>query len=186
VGEGRRRGWIGIGLFTAAAVAGGSLVGAVAGLVGVALPRLSTRDALLAVAAVGLGVALLDGQGRTPTLRRQTRPHWWRIYGPYRAALMWGFDLGLGFTTIRVASLYWAVLVAVVLLASPATGALVFAAYGLAIGADLAFGLLFLDRPSRGLRANIRALELSARMKTALLVSLVLWSAFLGVKGLTA
>jgi hypothetical protein len=99
---------------------------------------------------------------------------------------MWGFDLGLGFTTIRVASLYWAVLVAAVLLASPASGALVFAAYGVAIGVDLAFGLLFLDRASCGLRANIRALELSPRMKTALLVSLVAWSAFLGVKGLTA
>lgn len=186
MGEGRRRGWIGIGLFTVAAVAGGSLVGAVAGLVGAAFPRLSTHDALLVVAAVGLGVALLDGRGRTPTLRRQTRPHWWRIYGPNQAALMWGLDLGLGFTTIRVASLYWAVLVAVVLLASPASGALVFAAYGLAIGVDLAFGLLFLDRPARGRRANIRALDLSPRMKTALLVSLVLWSAFLGVKGLTA
>ena len=129
---------------------------------------------------------MLDGRGKTPTIRRQTRPHWWRTHGPYRAALMWGFDLGLGFTTIRVASLYWAVLVAVLLFASPASGALVFAAYGLAIGVDLAFGLLLLDRPSRGLRANIRAIELSPRMKTALLVSLVLWSAFLGVKGLRA
>jgi hypothetical protein len=98
---------------------------------------------------------------------------------------MWGFDLGLGFTTVRVASLYWAVLLAVLLLASPAAGALVLGAYGLALGLNLSYGLLFLDRRAGAATANLRALGLRTRVKPALVLALVLWSVFLGVKGLT-
>lgn len=139
---------------------------------------------LLILGTAGVALAALDVAGRTPTVRRQTEPVWWRTRGPYRAAFLWGFDLGLGFTTIRVASLYWIVVLAIVLIGSPAAGAATLAVYGLALGLNLAFGLFFLDRPACGARANIRALGLSAPVKAGLVFFLVCFSALLGVRGL--
>jgi hypothetical protein len=109
---------------------------------------------------------------------------WWRTRGPYVAAFLWGFDLGVGFTTIRVASVYWIVVLAVLLIGSPVAGAAMLALYGLGLGLNLTLGLLLLDRPACGARANIRALGLSPQVKAGLVLFLVCWSALLGARGL--
>jgi hypothetical protein len=159
-------------------------LGALLGLLGGLLPSLATPAALIVLGAAGVALAFRDLRGRTPTLRRQTDPVWWRTRGHFKAAFLWGFDLGLGFTTIRVASLFWIVLLAILLLGSPAAGAGVLALYGLALGANLTFGLFLLDRTACGARANIRALGLSPVARTSLVGFLVCWSAFLGARGI--
>ena len=71
------------------------------------------------VAAAFLVLAVCDlglGGLRTLTTRRQTCAAWRRSREQYRVWFGWGFDLGLGFSTIRVTSLFWAVVVGVALL----------------------------------------------------------------------
>jgi hypothetical protein len=48
--------------------------------------------------------------------------------------VFWGFDLGLGFSTIRLSSLYWLLVLFVAAFVSPILAPLVFALYGLGLG----------------------------------------------------
>jgi hypothetical protein len=79
----------------------------------------ASRDrASLAAVAAGLLAVLLGvdavrarGSGATgPSWRRQTPKRFEYRYGSARAALLWGLDAGLVFTTFRVTSLSWAAL----------------------------------------------------------------------------
>ena len=66
-----------------------------------------------AAAAVLALLALVDTGVlglRTPMWRRQTPKQLFNRYGPGKAALLWGLDTGLVFTTYRVTSLSWAAL----------------------------------------------------------------------------
>ena len=89
------------------------------------------------VGAAGCGLLLADlgllGL-RTPTLRRQTSSTWYRKRGPRAVWPLWGFDLGLGFSTIRLSSLYWLMVLFVAAFVSPVLAPLVFALYGLGLG----------------------------------------------------
>jgi hypothetical protein len=109
-------------LYALGAVAGAVLMGTTVGFLGSLLEVGQRRSfALMGIAIIGIILALSDfgiGGMRTPTLRRQTCPAWRRAFGHARAALLWGFDLGLGFTTIRIASLYWVMLLVVLAVAS--------------------------------------------------------------------
>src|ERR1700716_3390794 len=90
------------------------------------------RLAVAAVAAICLAFVPLDlgVRGARPlTWRRQTCYLWWRGFGDRRAWFLWGLDLGLGVTTYRATSLYWAAVLPTVLLAPPAAGPLIMAAY---------------------------------------------------------
>jgi hypothetical protein len=96
----------------------GSLLLAVAaywmGLLARALISHELRVVLLACVCLLLGV--LDLTNRTPQLWRQVPQRLvWRL-PPGVLGTTWGFDLGLLFTTQKVASLLWAALAAVVLL----------------------------------------------------------------------
>jgi hypothetical protein len=98
-------------------------------------------------------LALVDLVLRGPWsvgFRRQTDPRWRRRLGPEWAALLWGVELGLGFTTVRVTAVYWAAVALVLLLGSPRLGALTMATYGLALGATLLWGQRFLLRRPDG------------------------------------
>ncbi|MDQ2828064.1 MAG: hypothetical protein M3Y74_03330 [Chloroflexota bacterium] len=169
--------------YAAGALMGSMAFGATLGWLGSVLPPAAhSPGALLVVALAGIVLALCDfGLGRTstPTLRRQTYPGWWHMLGPPRALFLWGVDLGLGFTTIRVASLYWIVVLVAVALATPATGAAIFGAYGIALALNLGLGVLLFGRVSHGTRANIVALRLSRPLKPALATTLLAWSALL-------
>lgn len=111
-----------IALYALGSMLSATLVGATVGFLGSLLMESQWQSvALLGVAIIGIILALSDfglGGMHTLALRRQTCPIWWRDFGPLLATLLWGFDLGLGFSTIRVASLYWIILLAIFILAS--------------------------------------------------------------------
>src|SRR6516225_7070849 len=82
------------------------------------------RDVLQPIVAYALGVlstaALADAgvRGATPpSIPRQTCSLWFRRFGPLRAWFFWGLDLGLGVTTYRATSLYWAAMLTAILVA---------------------------------------------------------------------
>jgi hypothetical protein len=175
--------WLGLlGIYALGAIGSALLLGLLLGMLGAALiPGNRSWLVLIGVALLGLLMAAGDfqiGGLRTCTLRRQTRRIWWDVFGPGGAMLLWGLDLGLGFTTIRVASLYWVVACVVIALASPQIGALVLGAYGLAIVLNLGASLLLLKEEESGGSA-IRAVQWQAPVKTCLAVILLIWSILL-------
>ncbi len=111
------------------------LVGTMLGWVGkLLLPVQIGRLSLFIVIGVAI-IAMARELGwisfPLPQLKRQTRDIWGKIFpGPVAAAL-WGFDLGLFFTTwFRFAGLWLLVLVALII-RSPIYGAALFFAYWL-------------------------------------------------------
>lgn len=128
--------------YAAGAILSASALGLVLALVSPWLRRgIGEEEAVIAVvvsaALLGLGDLGLRPL-RTPSIRRQTAPIWLRKYGERRAFLFWGLDLGLGFTTIRVASLYWLLLVMAALVVPITLAPLVTGLYGVALAASMA------------------------------------------------
>jgi hypothetical protein len=89
-----------------------------------------------------------------------------------------GVDLGLGFTTIRVGSLYWIVSLVVMVLASPWLGAAILGAYGLALVLNVGIGAMYFERGGHGdcVHANVLAIRLFRPRKVVLAVALLAWS----------
>lgn len=168
-----------VALYALGSMLSAMLVGATVGFLGSLLLKSQWQSAaLLGAAIIGMVFALSDfelGGMHTLTLRRQTCPVWWRDFGPLLATLLWGFDLGLGFSTIRVASLYWIVLLVIFILASPVTGAAILAGYGLALPLNLGIGIAGLGRFSRADAPYIQALRLFHPLKVTLGILLLLW-----------
>lgn len=178
------RKWLGmLSLYTAGSTISSIALGATLGSLGsILVPSNWSPRAILIIALIGLFMSLCDfqvGGMRTLTFGRQTCRWWWNTLGPFWAVLLWGIDLGLGFTTIRVASLYWVVALMVVVMSSPLLGAAILGAYGLAIALNLVIGLLFLGRGGDSVKAHIQALQLLYPLKTSLAVVLLLWSVWL-------
>lgn len=172
-----------LSLYTAGSTISSIALGATLGSLGsILVPSNWSPWAILIIALIGLFMSLGDfqvGGMRTLTFGRQTCRWWWNTLGPSWAVLLWGIDLGLGFTTIRVASLYWVVALMVVIMSSPLLGTAILGAYGLAIALNLVIGLLFLGRGSGSVKAHIQALQLFYPLKTSLAVVLLLWSVWL-------
>jgi hypothetical protein len=109
------------------------LLGGGLGLVGaLALPG----DVALPAALLGLAVAtlaLIRELGLAaiplPQIGRQTEGMWAKRYGFTVAALLWGLDLGLVFTTWFTFSGTWLLVAAAFSAGSPGYGAALFAAY---------------------------------------------------------
>lgn len=130
---------------TCAAIASATLLGLVLGIVGAlvraALEGVLSPSALPVLAALGsmaLVAAALREAGvvslRLPTLQRQT-PQWIkRQFGLVWSSLLWGADLGQGWTTHILYTGYYALVVWAVAHATPVHSALVFAAFGLGRG----------------------------------------------------
>jgi hypothetical protein len=137
-----------LGRFAVAFAVSSFAVFGVAGAVGVAASRALTPAGELAIVAVVLAVALaLDAYSLRRktwcpvTLRRQTPKTVLYDFGPRRAAVAWGLDTGLVFTTYRVSSISWALLALAALGAAPWWTGLGYAAgflIPLAIGCSLA------------------------------------------------
>lgn len=142
--QGKRevRGSVGsVALFAVGAIIGALLTGSLIGLIGAGLQSLAGEH-VLAVMVGAAGCALLAADLglfglRTPTLRRQTCSTWYREHGARKAWISWGFDLGLGFSTIRLSSLYWLLALFVAAFVSPVLAPVVLAFYGL--GLSVAF-----------------------------------------------
>lgn len=83
-------------------------------VVGLVVPAF-VREILLAVVVATFGV--LDLKNRTPHVWRQVPQRYVRSMSPGWLGLVWGFDLGLLFTTQKSTSLLWAALAAAGLLA---------------------------------------------------------------------
>jgi hypothetical protein len=123
-----------VAVFALGAVVGAALTGVVVGALAAGFQALAGEG----VRAVVVGVAgclllLVDLGLRTPTLRRQTCSTWYRERGPGFAWPLWGFDLGLGFSTIRLSSLYWLMALFVAAFVSPVLAPVALAFYGLGL-----------------------------------------------------
>jgi len=177
-------------LFTLGAVAGGLFTGSLVGVLGALVQGLAGERVLaVAVGAAG-GALLLADLGvlglRTPTLRRQTTSTWYRERGPRAAWALWGIDLGLGFSTIRLSSLYWLLVLFVAAFVSPVLAPLVFALYGLGLGIVFLAAVLAQTRraspggsPGLGLLRSARSVQLASDAFLALVsIAIVLtWGA---------
>jgi hypothetical protein len=197
---GGRISWLSlVAVYSAGALLSSSLLGAVLGFVGAALaPWESPGTRLAVVGGMGAVLAAADAvsaasRGRCAlSLPRQTRRQWWDLFGRRRAAFLWGFDLGLGFTTVRVGSLFWLVALAVIALGSAPAGAVVFAAYGIGVASNLVFGTVVLGRPERRYagshcgqeQAGLNALRLGRPLRFVLAAALAAWSTSLVGVGL--
>ncbi|GEM_PF-1748039 len=165
----------GVGATTSSALFG-SFLGAIGSLI---VPSIWFAQLVVIVAIFGLLITLSDFQIaglRTPTTTRQTCSTWWALLGQRQAMVLWGLDLGLGFTTIRVASLYWVVLLVIIILSSPLLGAIILCSYGLGLTLNLVVGLLLLDRLSQCDGVPIQVLRLWQPLKQVLALILLFWS----------
>jgi hypothetical protein len=131
-----------ITVFAVGALAGAAITGSFIGLLGAGAQALAGEHVLAVTVGAAGCVLLLADLGmfglRTPTLRRQTCSTWYRERGARFAWPVWGFDLGLGFSTIRLSSLYWLMVLFVVAFVSPVLAPLVLAFYGLGLAAAFA------------------------------------------------
>jgi hypothetical protein len=124
-----------VAIFSLAAVAGAATTGALIGLLAAGFQSLAGEGVRAGVVGVaGCLLLLIDLGLRTPTLRRQTCSTWYRERGAAFAWPLWGFDLGLGFSTIRLSSLYWLMVLFVAAFVAPVFAPLVLAFYGLGLG----------------------------------------------------
>jgi hypothetical protein len=167
-----------IALFTVGAMAGAALTGVAIGVLAGAV-RLAWDVPALAVGAAGC-VLLLADLGifglRTPTLLRQTCSTWYREGGRQSVWALWGFDLGLGFSTIRLSSLYWLMVLFVAAFVSPWLAPVVLACYGLGLGVAFGAALVAQARstPRPGASPGLGLLHAASRVRLASV-------AFLGV-----
>ena len=116
--------------YVVASTAGGAATGAALGAVGALAQLRHGTWPVLVGGAIALLAAALDLAGWLPTLRRQVDETWMNRYRDWVYGAGFGLQLGIGATTIVTsASLY--VTWVVELLAGPAVGAVVGAAFGL-------------------------------------------------------
>ena len=175
------RGSVGtVTVFALSAMVGAAITGSLIGLLGGAAQALAGEGTLaVAVGAAGCLLLLADLRMRTPTLRRQTCSTWYRERGAGTAWTLWGFDLGLGFSTIRLSSLYWLMVLFVVAFVPPVFAPLVLAFYGLGLGVALAGAVVAQTRSaSSATSPGLGLLRAAGRVRLASV-------AFLGVLSVT-
>lgn len=134
-----------IGLFAIGAVMSASALGLLLAIAGSQIrPQLGDMATGIVLSSTALLLAAADlgiGSLRTPSVRRQTSPLWLRRYGTRRTFFLWGLDLGLGFTTIRVSSLYWLLCLSLFLVVPIALAPAVASLYGIALVSSLSASL---------------------------------------------
>lgn len=118
--------------YSLAGVAASASVGAILGWLGSLLPESAEEAALIVAAGIGL-LALARTLGVTaiplPQPMRQTRDVWVKASSPTIAAVRWGLDIGLIFTTRFTYPGTWFLAAVAVAAREPAAGAAIFAAY---------------------------------------------------------
>lgn len=135
--DGLRRIWLrSVLAYTFAGLLASGLVGLVAGWLGSLIPDGSATMVALGVAvAIGVLVALREAVGRSwpvPQVRRQTPEGLRTRFSAPVAATIWGFDLGLVFSTWLTFAGPWLLLAVAVALGNPWAGAALFAGHWLA------------------------------------------------------
>ena len=165
-------------VFALSAMVGAAITGSVIGLLGGAAQALAgERTLAVAVGAAGCLLLLADLRMRTPTLKRQTCSTWYRERGAGTAWALWGFDLGLGFSTIRLSSLYWLMVLFVAAFVPPVFAPLVLAFYGLGLAVALAGAVVAQKRSaSSATSPGLGLLHAAARVRLAAVAVLGLLS----------
>lgn len=155
--------------------AAGALLGAILGSIGYALVsvlHLSGRWALPLVAFAGIFGAVLDlGWARlgVPSLwPRQVNDRWLTTYRGWVYGAGFGFQLGLGMATFVTTAAVYATWLVALLSASPSTGLVIGAAFGIARAATV-FAVARVHDPAGLRRAHgrLQALVVPARRLTA-------------------
>src|SRR5579883_1597760 len=151
-----------------------ALLGFCLGLAGLvlALGRLGAVANLIA-ALVFFACALRDAallKWWMPTLTRQTPKSARCVFGTTWSALVWGVDLGQGWSTRIVFSGYYALIVWALLTAQPFLGAAVLGAFGCARGAPVLLAGVRSGRPATAQLAEVcaRPATLLFRMDAAI------------------
>ena len=154
--------WLTMTSFVSASLAGGLIVGALAGAAG-ALVGLSPVLALTVAAGLALVAVAFElriGGLRLPSTSRQVNENWLQRYRGWVYGLGFGFQLGTGFLTIMTTAAVPLTFAFGLLTGSVTTGAIVGAAFG------LTRGLMVLParrvRDSDGLVALHRQIAVSA------------------------
>jgi len=137
----RNRSWgVTVSAYLVGSAAGGALVGALLGGVGLALRHVAglgpvLLGALAAVAcAAGVALDLRLGGLRTPTVHRQVDDEWLSRYRSWVYGGSFGFQLGMGVVTIVTTASIYVVFALALLSASPGSGAIIGLTFGLARG----------------------------------------------------
>ena len=140
--DGLRRIWFrSVLAYTVGGALASGFLGLLAGWLGSLIPDGDAMGvALIAAAVVGVLVALREAVGRAwpvPQVRRQTPEDLRRRFSAPVAAGLWGFDLGLVFSTWLTFAGPWFLLAVAVALGEPAVGAGLFVVHWLARAAWL-------------------------------------------------
>jgi MFS family permease len=156
--------------FALGAVAGGALVGAVAGALGSLAPGGSWRAvALLAALALALWFDAAPGDHPLPSSRRQVNEDWMARYRGWVYGGAFGVQLGVGVATVVRSAAIYVMVIGAALCGSIWAGALV----GTAFGVTRAVSLL----PARGAsdpRGLVRLQARLARLEAPATVAVVL------------
>ena len=125
--RGRRQPWIVTVLaFGVGATAAGALLGAALGGLGAILvPPDGASGRLIALAAALAVGATLDRAGRVPGPRRQVDERWLDQFRGWVYGLGFGAQLGVGIATVITSSATLCAIAAALLVATPASGALI-------------------------------------------------------------
>lgn len=118
--------------YTFAGCIGSSIIGSFCGMIGSYIGRGPTSIYILALYALFLAAREKGWiRFKLPQIRRQTEKTWAHDYGFVTAAMMWGFQLGLGITTYLTHGGFLLLLAASLAFGQPAYGALLITAYWL-------------------------------------------------------
>jgi len=131
--RGRQSRWgITVVAFLLGALAAGAGAGAALGALGSLVPPGPDPDARLAVLALAAVVAiLLDlAPGAAPGPRRQVDERWLDEYRGWVYGLGYGWQLGLGLTTVVSSAATYVAFLAALLSGSPAAGAIILGVFG--------------------------------------------------------
>src|SRR3954470_4239669 len=175
--------WFTTVAYIVGSAAGGALLGATAGVVGLALAAagLSLSPAVVtAVCVIALVADLVSGRVRLPSWHRQVNEDWLHRYRGWGYRVGYGFQLGLGVVTIVTTASVYAVVVLAALSGSVASATLIGGAFGL-LRALPVLGLGAVREPARlrRLHERIDALAVpAARASTSALavVAVAVWA----------
>ncbi|MBA3432209.1 MAG: hypothetical protein ACR2L4_08960 [Actinomycetota bacterium] len=117
----------------AAAALGGALLGAVASTVGLALPGGSPERVWvgLALLAIAGGLDLIGARANLIARAKQVPLSWKHVFPAPMSSTLYGATLGIGLASTVYFWSFWAVIVALIVAASPALGLLLGAGYGI-------------------------------------------------------
>lgn len=168
--------------FTLAGALSSALVGAVVGMIGqVVFSGVSDRAAVIMLTCVGvLGAAREFRLVRIPLpqLHRQTNGSWAKTIKRPLSPMLWGFDVGLGFSTWVMFSGLWFVTLLALISGSVALGIMLFLGYWIGRALSLWLGPLLMPN-ARATLTVLRVIHarflIVQRIHAAALLYAVFW-----------